>query len=306
MTKAAYDDRSTAFGGRYDLLQELGANAAMSAYGARDVRTGEQVIITVLTPEFGSFIGQDRFLQTARTTTELKHDRILPVSDAGSTDGFLYIVSPAHNGISLREYLNRKRKLPVRDATRILRDVIEAISYAHERGVGHGSLSPDRVFVVGSRAVVADFCIGPWLRGRANGRSDAGNGEDLIAADVHAVGTIAYELMSGRTNSDRQNAKEEATPAVAPSTPAPKAEAPPEAEAPARAEAPSPSARVEQGPLTPSNIRISNPHGVLMPGTRPAMPPPGAQRRLLLRIVLYALVALIPVAMVLWAILKLV
>jgi len=297
MTRAGYDV-TTAFGGRYELVEDMGGGASISAYSARDLRTGGEVVIKLLAPELGSFIGQERFLQGVRAAIDLHNDRIVPISDAGSADGLLYVASPRHNGVSLRDYLSRKRKLPVRDATRILRDVIEAISFAHERGVGHGALTLDRIFVTGSRAVVADFCLGPWLRERSNGNSGAGRPDELIAADVNALGTIAYELMSGRSSVEQPPVVER--PVVERS----KVTEPPPPVPPQPKQASVEAPRDAQGQLTPSNIRISNPHGVLMPGTRPAMPPPGTQRRFVARLLLYTLVALIPVAMVLWAILK--
>lgn len=301
MTNAGYDARPTVFGGRYELFQDLGGNASVSGYVARDLQSGQQVILKLLTPEFGSFVGQERFLQGARAASQLENDRILPISDAGNAEGFLYVASPLHNGVSLRDYLNKKRKLPVREATRILRDVIDALAYAHDRGVGHGALSAERIFIVGSRAIVSDFCLGPWIRGRANGASESGRRDELIQADVTALGAIAYELMSGRMGVDRRSATDQAKPQEPPTT----AERTPAAAAPQPTQASTETVREGPGPLTPSNIRISNPHGVLMPGTRPAVPPPGTTRRLILRVLLYAIVALIPVAMALWAFLKL-
>ena len=124
---------------------------------------------------------------------------------------------PFIEGESLRARLARSGELPVHDTARILRDVLSALSYAHEHGVVHRDIKPDNVLLTGNHAVVADFGVAKALSASTNpGSSLTSLGvalgtpaymspEQAAAdpvtdhrADLYGVGAMAYEMLTGQ------------------------------------------------------------------------------------------------------------
>src|SRR5215813_11720563 len=123
--------------GRYTIERELGRGGMATVYLARDLKHGRPVAIKVLRPELAAALGADRFLREIELTANLQHPHILPLYDSGETEGSLYYVMPLVEGESLRDRLVREKQLPLDDAMEITRQVIAALSYAHQRGIIH-------------------------------------------------------------------------------------------------------------------------------------------------------------------------
>ncbi len=140
----------------------------------------------------------------------------MPLYDSGEADGFLYYVMPYEKGQSLREKLAKEGELPVADAVRLLRDVVDALAHAHEEGVVHRDIKPDNVMLSGRHALVTDFGVAKAVS-EATGRQELTTAgvalgtpaymapEQAVAdphidhrADIYAVGVLAYELLAGR------------------------------------------------------------------------------------------------------------
>jgi tetratricopeptide (TPR) repeat protein len=144
------------------------------------------VAIKVLLPELAAVLGPDRFLQEIEIAAGLQHPHILPLYDSGSVEdppGFLYYVMPYVEGESLRDRLAREKQLSVDDALQISREVADALSYAHSRGVVHRDIKPENILLQSGHAVVADFGIARAI--------DRAGGESLTATGL-ALGTPAY------------------------------------------------------------------------------------------------------------------
>ncbi len=73
----------------------------------------------------------------------------MPVLAAGQSGDLLYYTMPLVEGESLRAKLAREGEMPVSDAVRVLRDVVDALAYAHARGVVHRDIKPDNVLITG-------------------------------------------------------------------------------------------------------------------------------------------------------------
>src|SRR5438067_10680640 len=178
---------------RYAIDRELGHGGTATVYLAQDLKHRRSVAIKVLRPELTPALGAERFLREIATSANLRHPHILPLYDSGEADGLLFYVMPYAEGESLRERLDREKQLPLDDAVQIAREVADALSYAHGRGVVHRDIKPENILLSGGHAVVADFGIA---------RAISVAGRDKFTATGMAVGTPAYmspEQASGQS-----------------------------------------------------------------------------------------------------------
>ncbi len=211
----AIDRLNAALAGRYAIERELGSGGMATVYLAEDLRHHRKVALKVMHPELAATLGSARFLREIETAARLQHPHILPLHDSGEADGFLYFVMPFVEGESLRTRLAREGELPVGDAVRLLRDVVDALSHAHAQGVVHRDIKPDNVLLSGRHAMVTDFGVakavseatgrhGLTTAGVALGTPTYMAPEQAAAdthidqrADIYAVGALAYELLTG-------------------------------------------------------------------------------------------------------------
>ena len=206
---------NTALEGRYVIERELGAGGMATVYLADDVRHHRKVAVKVLRPDLAATLGPERFLREIEIAAGLTHPHILPLHDSGEAEGFLFYVLPYVEGESLRDRLVREGELPITEAVRILRDVVDALAYAHDHGVVHRDIKPDNVMLSGRHALVMDFgvakavseatgrhqltTIGVALGTPAYMAPEQAEASDHIdhRADIYAVGAMAYELLAG-------------------------------------------------------------------------------------------------------------
>ncbi len=201
---------------RYTIIREIGAGGMATVYLAEDVKHHRQVALKVLKPDLAASIGAERFLHEIEIAARLHHPHVLSLYDSGQADGFLFFVMPFVEGQSLRERVGREGALPVADVVRILRDVVDALGYAHEHGVVHRDIKPDNIMLAGRHALVADFGVAKAVSvasgalkltsaGVALGTPTYMAPEQATAdphtdhrADIYAVGVVAYELLTGQ------------------------------------------------------------------------------------------------------------
>jgi eukaryotic-like serine/threonine-protein kinase len=201
---------------RYLLERELGQGGMATVYLAEDLRHQRKVALKLLRPELAASMGPARFLREIQIAAQLQHPHILPLLDSGEAEGFLYYVMPYVEGESLRARLVRQGELSVPEAARILREVADALSYAHEHGVVHRDIKPDNVMLSGRHALVMDFGVAKAVSESTgkNAMTTAGvalgtptyMAPEQAAADPHtdhrvdlyAFGAMAYELLTGR------------------------------------------------------------------------------------------------------------
>ncbi len=206
---------SAALADRYTIEHEIGAGGMATVYLAEDLKHHRKVAVKVLRPELAAVLGADRFLREIEIAAKLQHPHILPLHDSGEADGFLYYVMPYVDGESLRSKLAREHELPVQEAVRIIREVVDALVNAHAIGVVHRDIKPDNVLLSGRHAVVTDFGIAKAVSeataaqqittaGVALGTPTYMAPEQAFAdpnvdhrADIYAVGVMAYEMLVG-------------------------------------------------------------------------------------------------------------
>jgi len=231
---------SSALAERYRIERELGAGGMATVYLAHDLKHNRKVAVKVLRPELAAALGHERFLREIEIAAGLSHPHILPLFDSGRTGGpadrrtdaeparapvspvsavspseFLFYVMPYVEGESLRDRIRREKQLPLDDAMTIAREVADALSYAHARGIIHRDIKPENVLLHSGHAVVADFGIARAVdvaggdrlteTGLAIGTpaymspEQAAGAQDLDGrSDLYALGCVLYEMLAGQ------------------------------------------------------------------------------------------------------------
>ncbi len=211
-----FDRLKTALADRYTIEEEVGAGGMATVYLAEDLKHHRKVAVKVLRPELAAALGPERFLREIEIAAQLQHPHILPLHDSGEADGFLYYVMPYVKGESLRERLAQHGELPIAEAVKILREIVDALTHAHEQGVVHRDIKPDNVMLSGRHALVTDFGVAKAVS-EATGRAKLTTAgvalgtpsymapEQATAdptmdhrADIYAVGAVGYEMLTGR------------------------------------------------------------------------------------------------------------
>src|SRR5439155_20812676 len=178
----------TALGAAYVVERQLGTGGMSTVYLAEDVRHHRKVAIKVLREDLAASVGAARFLREIEIAARLQHTHILPLLDSGTAEGLLYYVMPYVDGESLRQRLAREHELPIGTAVRILAEIADALSYAHERGVVHRDIKPDNVMLSGRHALIADFGVAKAV----SEATAAQGGTGMVTSLGIALGTPAY------------------------------------------------------------------------------------------------------------------
>ncbi len=186
-------------GGRYRIEREVGAGGMATVYLAHDEQHDRRVAIKVLRPEIAVAVGGERFLREIKLTAGLQHPHILPLFDSGQVPetGLVYYVMPFIEGESLRERLQREQQLSLPDALQIIREVGDALSYAHDLGLVHRDIKPDNIMMSRGHALLADFGIARAVTA-ATGR---------LTGTGMAVGTVDYMSPEQATGTDEVDAR---------------------------------------------------------------------------------------------------
>ena len=187
------------FTSRYTIERELGRGGAAVVYLARDNRQERHVALKVLHKELAQAIGAQRFLREIKHSSALHHPHLLTILDSGESRGTLYYVMPYMADGSLRTRIAKEKQLPIDDSLRIMKDVGEALAYAHAQGIVHRDIKPDNVLFSGDHACLADFGIA---------RAMDSVSMDTLTSTGLVVGTPAYmspEQASGEKTVDARS-----------------------------------------------------------------------------------------------------
>jgi serine/threonine-protein kinase len=150
---------SAALGSGYRIARELGGGGMSRVFVAEEVQLGREVVVKVLPPELGAGVNAERFRREIQLAARLQHPHVVPLIAAGQDGELFWYTMPLIQGESLRARLAREHELPVAEVVRVLRDVADALDYAHGQGVVHRDIKPDNVLTSGHHAVVTDFGV---------------------------------------------------------------------------------------------------------------------------------------------------
>jgi serine/threonine protein kinase len=201
----------------YELDCEIGRGGMGVVYRAKDRRLKRIVAIKVLPPElaFRSEI-KTRFLREAETAAQLNHPNIVDIYAVDEAEGIVYFVMAYITGDNLAKRLHDRGALSVEETRRTMRDVADALAYAHERGVIHRDIKPDNILIdeQSGRPMVTDFGI---ARAVSDGDSrltatgiaigtptymspEQAAGERTVdgRSDLYSLGILGYQMLSGQ------------------------------------------------------------------------------------------------------------
>jgi len=206
----------SALGCQYDVLRLLGRGAMGAVYLARERSLERLVAIKVLPPSaFTTPESRERFRREARIAARLAHPHILPLHTFGQVGELDYYVMGYVHGESLAKTLEVQGALPANEARRILRELADALDFAHRHGVIHRDIKPANVLIEdeSGRALLADFGVaknresddGLTYTGVALGtplymspEQAAGSRDVDGRSDIYSLGVLAYTMLAGR------------------------------------------------------------------------------------------------------------
>src|SRR5690242_17420991 len=130
-------------GDGFRVERELGGGGMARVFLVEDVHLDRRIVVKVLPPELSAGLSVERFRREIQLAAKLQHPHVVPLLTAAANEGLLYFAMPYIDGESLRARLAREHELPIADSLRILRDVTDALAYAHAHGIVHRDIKPD-------------------------------------------------------------------------------------------------------------------------------------------------------------------
>ena len=211
---------AAAVAGQYELQREIGRGGMGIVYLARDVRLDRLVALKTLPPHLSADpLVRERFLREARTAGALSHPNIVPIHRADELHGQVFFVMGYIPGPSMAQRIRELGRIPALEVVRELRDVAEALGYAHGRGVIHRDVKAENILLDAAtgRAMVSDFGIARMAdaapltsTGQVLGTVYYLSPEQVTGervderSDIYAVGVVAYYALAGRFPFDAQ------------------------------------------------------------------------------------------------------
>ena len=199
---------------RYEILELVGAGGMARVYKARCHRLNRLVAIKILRED----LAQDaelrrRFHDESQAVAMLSHPNIVAVYDVSRSSDLEYIVMELIDGITLKQYMQRKgNKLNWREALHFITQIVKALGHAHSRGIIHRDIKPHNVMVLRDGSVkVADFGIARLTSGGHSTLTqealgsvhyispEQARGSRIDArSDLYSAGVVLYEMITGR------------------------------------------------------------------------------------------------------------
>ena len=195
---------------RYEIIGRIGSGGMADVYKAKDHKLNRFVAVKVLKQEFRedkAFIS--KFRVEAQSAAGLAHPNIVNVYDVGEDHGISYIVMELVEGITLKEYIDKKGRLAVREATSIAIQVSMGLEAAHRNGIVHRDVKPQNIIIsTDGKVKVTDFGIARAASSNTINSSVMGSvhysspeqargGYSDYKSDIYSLGITLYEMLTG-------------------------------------------------------------------------------------------------------------
>jgi beta-lactam-binding protein with PASTA domain/tRNA A-37 threonylcarbamoyl transferase component Bud32 len=199
---------------RYELLERIGSGGMAVVYKARCHRLNRLVAVKILKSD----LAQDaefrrRFHDESQAVAMLSHPNIVAVYDVSHSDQLDYIVMELIDGITLKQYMQKKGEpLSWRESLHFITQIMKALGHAHSRGIIHRDIKPHNIMVLRDGSVkVADFGIARLASAAQNTLTqealgsvhyispEQAKGSHIDArSDIYSAGVVLYEMLTGR------------------------------------------------------------------------------------------------------------
>ena len=201
---------------RYEIISKIGSGGMADVYKAKDHTLNRFVAVKVLKPEFRKDKGFiTKFRVEAQSAAGLAHPNIVNVYDVGEDNGISFIVMELVEGITLKEYIEKKGRLAVREATSIAIQVSMGLQAAHNNGIVHRDVKPQNIIIsTDGKVKVTDFgiarvatsnTISSNVMGSVHYSSpeQARGGYSDYKSDIYSLGITMYEMLTGHVPFDK-------------------------------------------------------------------------------------------------------
>ena len=200
---------------RYEIISKIGSGGMADVYKAKDHKLNRFVAVKVLKAEFRkdkAFIS--KFRVEAQSAAGLAHPNIVNVYDVGEENGISFIVMELVEGITLKEYIEKKGRLAVREAISIAIQVSMGLQAAHNNGIVHRDVKPQNIIIsTDGKVKVTDFgiaraatsnTISSNVMGSVHYSSpeQARGGYSDYKSDIYSLGITMYEMLTGHVPFD--------------------------------------------------------------------------------------------------------
>ncbi len=197
---------------RYEILEIIGVGGMAVVYKARCHRLNRLVAVKILKDEYAQDAEfRRRFHAESQAVAMLSHPNIVAVFDVSRSAEVEYIVMELIDGISLKQYMQKKGTLNWREALHFVTQIVKALSHAHSRGIIHRDIKPHNIMILRDGSVkVADFGIARFASKQNTLTQEAlgsvhyispeqARGSHIDArSDLYSAGVVLYEMLTAR------------------------------------------------------------------------------------------------------------
>ena len=197
-------------GNRYEIISKIGSGGMADVYKAKCHKLNRFVAIKVLKPEFSqdqSFVS--KFRMEAQSAACLSHPNIVNIYDVGEENGIYYIVMELIEGITLKKYIERRKKLEIRESIEVAMQVARGLEAAHAEHIIHRDIKPQNIMISKDGKVkVTDFGIARAASSQTISSNTMGSVHYISPeqarggycderSDIYSLGITLYEMLTG-------------------------------------------------------------------------------------------------------------
>ncbi len=200
------------FDGRYRIQRIIGLGGMAVVFEAEDLLMHRTVAVKMLKEGVGDdATSVKRFINESKAVSMLSHPNIVSIYDVSVREDLKYIVMEHIRGITLKNYMSRKGKLPVREAVSFTEQILRALDHAHSKGIIHRDIKPQNIMLLKNGMIkVADFGIAKLPSAETVTVTDKAIGTVYYISpeqasgkpidprsDLYSVGVMLYEMVTG-------------------------------------------------------------------------------------------------------------
>ncbi len=204
-------ETGTVLSERYEISNPIGSGGMSDVYKALDYKLGRSVAVKVLKEEFAqdqSFV--EKFRMEAQSAACLSNPNIVNIYDVGEDGNVYYIIMELIDGITLKKYIDRRKRLGVREAIEVAMQVAYGLEAAHSEHIIHRDIKPQNIMITREGKIkVTDFGIARAASTQSISANEMGSVHYISPeqakgsftderSDIYSLGITMYEMLTGR------------------------------------------------------------------------------------------------------------